>query len=74
MHIYYSFAADSPAIKYTVGEYRLAQIRQGAKEKENELTEPVLCVFAPLREILLCLVRLCCDLDIVSVSGTLLTR
>ena len=38
---------------YPVEEESLAQSRQGAKEEENELREPKLCVFAPLREILL---------------------
>jgi len=38
---------------YPVEEEDLAQSRQGAKEEENELREPILCVFAPLREILL---------------------
>jgi len=34
-------------------EEGLAQSRQGAKEEGNELRESTLCVFAPLREILL---------------------
>jgi hypothetical protein len=34
--------------------------RQGAKEEGNELREPILCVFAPWRENLLCLPEVIC--------------
>ncbi|MCX6873314.1 MAG: hypothetical protein NTW21_05825 [Verrucomicrobia bacterium] len=45
---------------YPVEEKDLAQSRQGAKEEENELREPILCVSAPWREILLGLPEVIC--------------
>jgi hypothetical protein len=41
----------------SVWRANLAQSRQGAKEEGKELREPTLCVFAPLREILLAIIQ-----------------